>query len=828
MSSDNRPQQRLQAARSQEQTLNGIDYLVVLPDRQTLQVHLLRGLSSPDAIAEDNVRLFQGDRFLPLVYVSVSGNRLIIRLTGPLDEAIYRLQLVNLKDFDELLSILDFTTNGNVQCHEPTISLEKQLPLPAIDYLAKDYASFRQLMLDRLTVTLPQWKERSPADIGILLVELMAYVGDRLSYYQDAVATEAYLGTARGRVSLRRHARLLDYFLHQGCNARAWIALEITSALEGRLIPLDESTPPALQFFTQVQGLPPDRSLNSEEIRQAIAAKAQVFEPLEALILYEACNEISFYTWGEEEYSLPVGATRATFKDTNKALQNCLIPGRVLILEEASNPVTGRNTGVDRSHRQAVRLTKVTPKDDPLFAENVVEVEWGVEDGLTFSLCLAKVIDNQPRYDLAIARGNVLLADCGRTVPTTFLTPEEIEQRLALKINEDPSILDEDKLNTIPDNNSSYRPQLKKTGREFPLTYQGYGIGQEPQRQWVRFDSTAAASTVFRWEMKDTRPAIHLQQQGVQLFSWQFQPDLLNSDRFAREFVVEVDENNQAFLRFGNDDLGKLPEAGTDFIVSYRVGNGIAGNVGADTIVHWTSGEWLKEELKEKKETLIKVVRNPLPAKGGTDPEPIAQIRLDAPQAFRVPLRAVTPDDYAQKAQEHPQVQRAVATRRWTGSWYTLLIAVDRLQGKPLDDRFKKELLQFLEPFRLAGHELAIIEPNYVPLDIALTVQLEEGYYQSEILQALSAIFSNQSGFFAPDRLTFGQAVYSSQIVQQAMQVTGVRSVALTRFQRLGSNSNAELKTGKIAIAPLEIARLDNDPSAPRNGRLSFEWEGGL
>ena len=43
-------------------------------------------------------------------------------------------------------------------------------------------------------------------DVGVMLVDLLAYVGDQLSYYQDAVATEAYLGTARQR-HLRAPAR---------------------------------------------------------------------------------------------------------------------------------------------------------------------------------------------------------------------------------------------------------------------------------------------------------------------------------------------------------------------------------------------------------------------------------------------------------------------------------------------------------------------------------------------------------------------------------------------------------------------------------------------
>src|SRR5882762_7378926 len=94
---------------------------------------------------------------------------------------------------------------------------------PSIDYMAKDYESFRQLMLDRLSATLPAWQERHAPDLGIAIVEMLAYVADYLSYYQDAVATEAYLGTARQRISVRRHARLLDYVLHEGCNARAWV-----------------------------------------------------------------------------------------------------------------------------------------------------------------------------------------------------------------------------------------------------------------------------------------------------------------------------------------------------------------------------------------------------------------------------------------------------------------------------------------------------------------------------------------------------------------------------------------------------------------------------
>ncbi len=68
----------------------------------------------------------------------------------------------------------------------------------------------------------PAWTETHAADLGVALVEALAYAADHLSYQQDAVSTEAYIGTARSRISLRRHARLVDYQISEGCNARTW------------------------------------------------------------------------------------------------------------------------------------------------------------------------------------------------------------------------------------------------------------------------------------------------------------------------------------------------------------------------------------------------------------------------------------------------------------------------------------------------------------------------------------------------------------------------------------------------------------------------------
>src|SRR5213078_262487 len=151
-------------------------------------------------------------------------------------------------NFDPILSSVDFSFKvacpSDIDCKTQRLCPPETTEQPDIDYLAKDYSSFRQLMLDRLAVLTPQWTERSAADLGIALVELLAYVGDYLSYQQDAVATENYIGTARRRTSVRRHARMVDYAMHDGCNARAWVQVEVKTD-----VPL---MPASTKFFTRI------------------------------------------------------------------------------------------------------------------------------------------------------------------------------------------------------------------------------------------------------------------------------------------------------------------------------------------------------------------------------------------------------------------------------------------------------------------------------------------------------------------------------------------------------------------------------------------------
>jgi hypothetical protein len=156
-------------------------------------------------------------------------DRMVVQLDKLGDFSSYRLHVCGVEGFDARYDHLDFSFK--IDCPKNTDCLDEcagsaSVPVqPEIDRLAKDYASFRRLILDRMSLLVPQWRERNIPDLGVTLVELLAYAGDYLSYYQDAVATEAYLATARRRPSVRRHARLVDYALNEGCNARTLVLI---------------------------------------------------------------------------------------------------------------------------------------------------------------------------------------------------------------------------------------------------------------------------------------------------------------------------------------------------------------------------------------------------------------------------------------------------------------------------------------------------------------------------------------------------------------------------------------------------------------------------
>ena len=717
--------------------------------------------------------------------------------------------------------------------------------VPEINYLAKDYESFRQLLLDRLAVTMPDWAERHIPDIGITLVELLAYAGDYLSYYQDAVATEAYLDTARLRVSVRRHARLVDYHMHEGCNARAWVCVSTTTDLAP--LPADD-----IYFITGYPDIPASsgRVVKATDLETVPQNLYEVFEPVvttagQTLEFRAAHSQIQIYTWGDEECCLPAGATRATLLDETPGKGVVGAPARgapassapgarggfpdpaaprppgvlglkagdVLIFEEVKGPTTGSAADADPGHRHAVRLTQVRQDMDRLFGRPIVEVQWAQADALPFPLCLSARLpapDCSLIENVSVARGNVVLVEHGRGVTQTCGPVGSVSTVAACAC--EGSIVDEI---TLP---ASFRPALAYG----PVSYAVEPIQPSaPASATLSQDPRLARPEVLLTEYTDTdtdTPTGPI---------WRPVPDLLQSQPEDHVFVAEIDDDGTAHLRFGDDDLGKQPAAGTRFLASYRVGNGPAGAVGRDTIRYLVKREGiLSADAIEP--------GNPLPAAGGTAPEPIDEVKLLAPTAFRSRReRAITAADYAELAQRDVRLQRAAAELRWTGSWYEARVAVDPAHTERASRRLIGAVERLLHQYRRMGHDLDVVPASYVPIALAMDVcvlpHAVNGGVKAELLAVLGdrKLPDGRLGFFHPDNLTFGDGVWVSKLVAAAKSVNGVDAVKVTKLQRLDEPGAGAPPAGVLVLGPMEIPQLDNDPNFPEHGSLTLNVAGG-
>jgi len=926
--------------------LYGLDYVEIGEAQTDLTVCFLG--KAPPKIERRNVSIAGGTR---ITDIAVTGLRVVrqkdptlddyleVTVDKPGDFSSYRLSLVKLDEngdqtgvpldgFDPRYASVEFSFKAScpsdLDCRTEPSCPPAAGPAPEISYLAKDYASFRQLILDRLALTMPDWRERHVPDVGIMLVELLAYAGDQLSYYQDAVATEAYLDTARQRISVRRHARLVDYLMHEGCNARAWVTI-------GSTVDLPAIPSGNLYFSTGFPGAPASGALTSGDLARARPGSTVIFEPLVAdpdatIDIVASHSEIRFYSWGDCACCLPKGTTAATLvdswvedkpktkgrgkgkdqaQDAGKGEEQAATPsgeppgthralrlkvGDVLILEEVIGPKTGNAADADPTHRQAVRLTKVTPAIDPLYhpfgddyGQPVVEIEWCAEDALAFPLCLSARMpppDCDCRDGISVARGNVVLVhhsaaheeDIGTvgSLPPVPVCPTDCEPAEIRRVAR------------------AFRPHLS----EHPLTFSeplsdcgcaSRAILQDPRRAlpWIRLTGTSTPP-----EGTDASSFV------PESAGWSPKRDLLASSPDDRDFVVEIDDDGTARIRFGKGGEGLTPAAGTRFDARYGLGNGPAGNVGAETI-----------RLIVFRQTLdaggTLQVRNPLAAAGGTPPEPVAEVKMFAPRAFRVVReRAITSDDYAALAaddarrlagrprllqglrgaeyvpgpddpplraepddprsiiEEEPgedmrsgvggcgvpfrRLQGTKGALAWTGSWYEADVAIDPLGSETADPQTVGEISAYLEPFRRVGHDLRVEGARYVPIDLALEVCVRPHVPRGDVLARLRDVFGDRAladgsrGFFHPDSLSFGAGVVLSRIVAAAQGVAGVievQPVRLARY-RLGrpaaDGSIREVPPGGVlTLAPFEIAQLASNPNAPENGRLTLLIRGG-
>lgn len=690
-----------------------------------------------------------------------------------------------------------------------------------IDYLARDFVSLRNALLDFAAQRYPQWSERIVADAGTMLAETMAALGDEFSYIQDRYGREAHLETASQRRSLRQHARLVDYPIHDGLSPATFLDINTRTDAGGGVG--GDFVAAGSRVWAPCPGSPPIPFELGEGLSDTTADNGN---PLQFWV-HADWNEMPVHVLDLAQPCLPLGTTEVYLLGTFPvaaelpagADPNQFWLGKWVLLrtdpEDPSLP----------ARRHLVRINEIEHTTDPLVLDegglpvDLTRVRWEEAQALPFEMCLT---------DMTV-RGNLIFATAGETITDFF----SIRDNDSLPPNLAPDVFRAIERQGALDavdcaRDAIFLHSLRETESR-GLGWLGQLPRSEPELELQEVDPLTLqpllSPQIWQWQrtLLDARG-----------FEDKFTLDdgtwrrVIGFRRIGEEIVHEDYASNAGFtVRFGDGEFGNIPPDGTVFRARYRTGPGSAANLPADTIVNLTNPN---DATQADLLTVVDAVTNPLAISSGIDPEAAEVIKQIAPEAFRaLTFRAVRPEDYAEIAERLPWVQRAGARFRWTGSWLSSFVTADPRGAFTLSAERRLELADLMDCVRQAGREVFVRNPRFINLDLEITICVEPFAYQGQVrARVLEALLGSTgarplSGFFDPDNFTFGTPLRRAELEAAVQSVPGVKGVEIIRLRARGSTDWLVFTALTFEVADDQIIRLQNDPRFPERGSLLIE-----
>lgn len=826
----------------------GMDFVYVFTDQVELSLFFHPSLSQNaeqilGPVTADQIRIYSPSGGESLAEVPVAsatwtdqdGRRVLRIVTSqPGDFSRYRLHLADTTGkLDPYFNDLDFTFKANCEsqldCATPTHECPVEAPVDfPVNYLARDFNSFRQALIDFATERYPDWQDRLAADQGMMLLELMSALGDEFAYYQDRVAREASLETATQRRSLRRHARLVDFDVHDGLGASTWLDFEVSA--NGAIA---AGTP----IWETADASEPDAA-------KRLAASRSVFETghgisdghatyitngLVSFNVRVGANAFDPYSWDEAQMCLPVGATSLHVKGHHAAdlpledLTDPDLPGKWVLL---------RTTPADASipaRAWAVRLIAVEDQLDPVYNEQITYLEWESGQATPFEL----------EYESLVVRGNLVPATAGETLlgqfqvepqtPPGLSTHTQAVERQGIILNNPPPRSEEEADDDVAAELSPTFLMSLDGSDERPVVWRGDSTAESAPEVRV-FETTGGAHN--EWEWKRTFLGVTSSLPTDRHFMledglWQRVAGYRRVDESGtvQEFTHrDYRTGSGSTVRFGDGEFGLPPARGATFDIVYRLANGRPDNVAAGSLIDFDPATL----------NFVVSVTNPLDVTDAVDPESATEIRQRAPEEFRaVTYHAVRSEDYAEAVERLDWVQRAGAQFRWTGSWLTLFAAPDPKDTFQVTATHRADLQAQLDRFRLAGREAYGVNPKFATIDLQIDVCIEPASYRGEVeASLLEALFGKGGlrpviGFFSPDNFTFGTALDRTKLEAVLQAVPGVRAIEEIMIRRRGWFDWRDFTEAAYAVAADEIVRVENNRLLSERGSVRLITHGG-
>lgn len=672
--------------------------------------------------------------------------------------------------------------------------------IPDVDYLTRDYRGFREQLIQLITRGGSRSSERSAADLGMVVLEALAYTFDHLAYAGDRVSSEGYLRTARSRQSVRMHAALGDYVLDRGSTSIGFQHFSLPAG--SLLLPAGVAVGPRLEpgqnpddrdLFETTASVNVDARHNFFTLRRAVGAGAQV------LWLGGPRREaIDLWSIGLRP-GMPLALVS---RDHAEAVTIAAVQGSAVLLAHPSRStyiaggsdraahVVGNLVGVRRGRRRdwtAIGRGGGTRDDltaTVYFHRRVALVQALAAFAERHRDAWRDNVHREHAWRSARRSANLAVCQLRRTAP------QALSDALAGRIDE-----------LLTEAATSLRDLVKDLGHALPaellptryvsVPRQRLALPPEAPPLWLDGETTLEVSTLV----------------GGRNLRWTEVEDLLRSGPNDRHYVVEILGDRDVALRFGDGQHGAMPPPGAPILARWVVGDPALGDVGRGALALAFGG--IAAKLTPSAPT-----SNPLATTGARPAEPLDRVADRLRLHLANPATPVTRGDYIALFEQRPDVVEA-AVLPVHGS--IVRVAVRFAETADFGTTLHA-LEQWADQTHLVGTRVrvSLARPLYVSVTAIVQVhpEAEPATVQGRCKVAVRDLFA------AADRRRMGVSCTRSEVLRALESAIGVEWSDVIVFDRAASSIATAREL--VIAGPDELLRCIDDPEVDATGRVKI------
>lgn len=629
-----------------------------------------------------------------------------------------------------------------------------------ISYLNRNFADYRQALKDYITEYYPQIADSlSDASIGSWLIDLVAAVGDNLSYYIDRALAETNIDTAQQRNSVFSIARSHGFRIPgpKGSMAEEEFSCELPVVSE-----TDNSK--------SQMGMPNWAYAPVLKKGTRLSSQSQTFELM---------NDIDF----SEQF------------DSNGVSNRKIIPvkdsnGRIIkyTVKKYDTIVAGES----KIYKQVITANDIVPFMEILLPEkNIMEVESIIfKDGTNYHV--------NPTMNEFMRDEEYIEATTTTTATTDTYRFFEVEHlteqyRWGTRVTKDgnqaegqPEVYEYDYLNENSDNAEIYPVATIARGEWKPLR----------QKFITEYTDNGYMKIIFG-SGEDTAQDVDLSDANMSFSKYQI-------SRMVR-----------------NQHMGVLPKAGMTMFVLYRVGGGAASNVpkGSINTISLLNME-VGRCLTTKKDTSILTavknsikVTNTTPSVSGKDAPTVDEIRAMIKYNSGSQDRCVTLKDYEIRVMQMPPKYGSAFRIRGVeenNKVMLYLLGIDN-EGKlttDIPEKLTDNIADYLSMYRSMNDYVEMKSGRIVNISIEADVYVDKNYNKGDVGKT---IISTIVDYMDIGRHQLGEDIFVGDLEKEISKIDGVINLMDLRVYNeygvnySGTRTSQEIYDDEVKEAQSEI-----------------------